>query len=585
MVDLPVCGVLRRRGIRHLGRHLSYGLVAAAVVVTMSHERTAAADPSADRFDAHLAAGEYSLALEIARSTEPSQQDERLAQMARSQRRNGARPSSLYTLAAIRDDRVRANALREPIDGAEGPGGGVEPDFESLIELIEGTIAPDTWVDLGGPGAIDEFFNGVFVDPQGVLGSIELEKTPTRLARLRSPLPTSPLKGDVRHPSELRRVSLTRLEKAVQLRLAAGQLPTDAMRVLAGLQRIEYVFVYPETGDLVVAGPAGDWRVGDDGRSLSVDTGRPVLLLDDLVVILRTIGETPGRHFGCSINPVEASMARTKAFLDQSTRKPLKPGQRGRWLRQLRDQLGRQDIEYFGIDPHSHVARVLVEADYHMKLVGMGLADGGPDVPSYLDMIRVPLGESPPPMSVLRWWFTLNYQSVLASVDHDAFELRGQGVRVMSENQLLTAQGRRIPTGQSDELNQEFAHNFTTHFPSLCAKYPVYAELRNVFDMALVAALIVSDDLDHRVGWHRTCFGAGGAYVSRTAPAARQVETVINHRVVNRVHILAGISGGVSINPWRVVGKDKIETVSPGQLDAHRGPLPADAPRGPWWWD
>ena len=32
------------------------------------------------------------------------------------------------------------------------------------------------------------------------------------------------------------------------------------MAVLAGLQRIQYVLVYPETGDLVIAGPAGNWR-------------------------------------------------------------------------------------------------------------------------------------------------------------------------------------------------------------------------------------------------------------------------------------------------------------------------------------
>ena len=39
----------------------------------------------------------------------------------------------------------------------------------------------------------------------------------------------------------------------------------------------------------------------------------------------------------------------------------------------MRDCLGRQDIEVYGIDPRCRVAHVLVEADYHMKLIGMGL--------------------------------------------------------------------------------------------------------------------------------------------------------------------------------------------------------------------
>ena len=66
-------------------------------------------------------------------------------------------------------------------------------------------------------------------------------------------------------------VSLPRLEKQVQLLLAAGRQPTEDMQVLAGLQRIQYVFVYPESGDLVLAGPAGDWQPGPE-KSWSAPT-------------------------------------------------------------------------------------------------------------------------------------------------------------------------------------------------------------------------------------------------------------------------------------------------------------------------
>ena len=46
-------------------------------------------------------------------------------------------------------------------------------------------------------------------------------------------------------------ISLTRLEKEIQLHEALGQGVDETMKYLAGLRRIEYVFVYPETGDLV----------------------------------------------------------------------------------------------------------------------------------------------------------------------------------------------------------------------------------------------------------------------------------------------------------------------------------------------
>ncbi len=41
--------------------------------------------------------------------------------------------------------------------GPGGMGGGVQPDFDSLIELITGTIAPTTWSEVGGAGAIKQF--------------------------------------------------------------------------------------------------------------------------------------------------------------------------------------------------------------------------------------------------------------------------------------------------------------------------------------------------------------------------------------------------------------------------------------------
>ena len=58
----------------------------------------------------------------------------------------------------------------------------------------------------------------------------------------------------------------------------------------------------------------------------------------------------------------------------------------------------------------TRAAQVLVEADYRMKLVGMGLEEGTLGVTSYLASIVLAKGEAPPPMDVLRWWFTMNYK-------------------------------------------------------------------------------------------------------------------------------------------------------------------------------
>jgi len=140
----------------------------------------------------------------------------------------------------------------------------------------------------------------------------------------------------------------------------------------AGLRRIEYVFVYPETGDLVVAGPAGDWTVAGENRVVSRDTGEPVVRLDDLVVVFRHMLTNRDAHFGCMINPRQESLQRAVEFLKQSAGRPIPPGAAARkaWCEQFRAAVGKEDIEMMGgLDPQTRAARTVVEADYRMKLV------------------------------------------------------------------------------------------------------------------------------------------------------------------------------------------------------------------------
>ena len=306
--------------------------------------------------------------------------------------------------------------------------------------------------------------------------------------------------NSVRRASALRKVSLIRLERQLQRLHAEGKRPTDVMQNLAGLRRVKYIFLYPETRDIVLAGPAGDWTIDHEGRAIVAESGAPVLQLDDFVVVLRNAFSEKS-VFGCAITPRQENLATVKSYLRESAKTPLKPHQRDAWLQGIRDRLGKQDVSVFGIDPRTHAARVMVEADYRMKLVGMGLEEGTKGVTSYLDSVKVPKGGSPP-MDVLRWWFTLNYDAVRTTEAGDAFELRGSGVKVLSENEMLTERGERVHTSKSSLLNSQFAQSFTKQFESLATKYPIYAELRNVFDLALVAAIVRSQDLHGQLDSH-----------------------------------------------------------------------------------
>jgi hypothetical protein len=544
------------------------------------------ADQPQATLDEYLQAGEFAPAMAWAQAQgDRGQRDEALARIARAQNAAGARDASLETLSSVVSDSHRNKVLGELRDTpAGGRGGGVQPDFESLIELITSTISPTTWSDVGGPGAAKRFAGGVYVDVDGEMRRIE-KPTSLDLGDLRETAAesASSSSNDPRRPSALRKVSLSRLERAVQLRLAGRQELDDAMQLLAGLERVQYVFVYPSTGDIVIAGPAGDWRNDREGRWSSVATGRPVLRLDDLVVMLRHV-QSAQPHFGCSIMPRQDSLARTQAFLDQSSARPLKAGTAGTWVEQVRSQLGAQEISVFGIDGRTRVAQVLVEADYRMKMVGIGLEKGTLDVPSYLDMIQVAAGQAPPAKSVLRWWFTMDYKALATDPERQAFAVRGQGVKVLSDNEMLARDGQHTPTGTSDVLNSDFAHKFTTHFAALAAKYPIYAELQNIFDLALVAGVIRNEGLADTAGWHMSCFGPRGDYQPALGACPKTVETVANHRVVRGVHILAAVSGGVSADPTSYASAVEVER-SGETYGKRRQSAPDESDLTRWWWD
>lgn len=563
---------------------LQWRVVTAAFGLTLCCSWGLAAEPA--KLKAHLDAGEFAPALEIARqAADVRQRDALLGQVAASQAAAGLRNSALATASMMESDVARSSAASSASSAPprSARGGGTQADFDSLIDLITSTVAPTTWDQVGGPGSIAPFATGVHVDAKGNMHRLLEEELSQRLDRVRDQAAMTSGPGTARRTSQLRKVSLPRLERAVQLRLAAGRDVTEEMRFLAGLQKVQYVLIYPETGDLVIAGPASDWTPDREGRMVGVESARPVLQLDDLVVILRHM-QRPDATFGCSITPVQESLSRTKTFLEETSKTPLKAGGRDAWLAKVRNTLGAQDIEYRGIDARTRAAQVLVEADYRMKLVGIGLESGVLGVPSYL--ATIPTDKAPPSLGVLRWWFTLKYDAVATNQPRDAYELRGQGVQVLSENELLDAMGQRVHTGDSEPLNREFARNFTQHFPELARKYPVYADLANLFDLALASALVQGENLAERVDWHMTCFGDPEQYKVALGYAPRRVESVVNHRMLKGTQFVAAVSGGVHFDCSELVKPSSLAPDKSGALVRYReASAPEQRPRDTWWWD
>jgi hypothetical protein len=135
-------------------------------------------------------------------------------------------------------------------------------------------------------------------------------------------------------------------------------------------------------------------------------------------------------------------------------------------------------------------------------------------------------------------------------------------------------------------LNREFARNFTQHFPELARKYPVYAELANLFDMALASALIQAEKLPQRVGWQMTCFDDPKQYRVALGYAPATVQSVMNHRELSRTQFVAAVSGGVRFECGNLVQPAAIQQDKTGTLVGYRdNSKPQERPRDAWWWD
>ena len=202
-----------------------------------------------------------------------------------------------------------------------------------------------------------------------------------------------------------------------------------------------------------------------------------------------------------------------------------------------------------------------------MKLVGMGLEEGVLGVPSYLSMIRVPRD------SLRRRWMCSAGGSrsstirVVATPHHDAFELRGQGVQVRSENEMLDAAGHRfIPVTRTTESG--IRPQFHEALCRVGGEYPIYADLQNLCDMAVVSTLLRNENVPDKIRWHLLYFGDPQRYQVPLAAEPKQVDTVINHRVVNQSTIIVGVSGGVQIDPMAYAKSSAIKTDDYGRLES-----------------
>jgi hypothetical protein len=410
-------------------------------------------------------------------------------------------------------------------------------------------LAPYAWA--GAAGFRNSAVGGVSISADGIVGIPTVEAKSVFLKELRREVKTPT--GALATPAKLRMVSLRGLVDAIQdaIKNNFGEL-TDEVKYLGGLQRIQYVFVYPDDGDIVLAGPGEGWKINEAGAVVGQTTGRPVLQLDDLLVALRSVDEAEFGEISCSIDPTEEGWTRLAALLDRQRGNPIN---RPVLKAAAKEAFGNQVVSINGVPATSRFARMMLAADFHMKLLAMEIEGRPVDFPSYIDMIRSPreaTNASP------RWWLACNYQPMKTSEDRLAWEIRGTGVKAMTEDEIRAEDGTVRQTGRTSPAAEKWAKLMTEKFDELAGKVAAFGEMRNIMDMCVVAALLKKEGLWEKAGVDASLLrDPAGELKPKIWNAPKMVPPQISVVQVKRAMIVTA-SGGVQIDSFQVASNVEV---------------------------
>jgi hypothetical protein len=306
-------------------------------------------------------------------------------------------------------------------------------------------------------------------------------------------------------------ISLARVFTQMAAAGQGGSLPPD-LRYLHGLTRIDYLFVYPDQHDLVLAGPSEAVNADNPLQPVGRATGRPVVQAEDLIVALRAVGAGQGAgaggkasFFGCSLDMVpDAQQIATdvgRRFAGAS---------RARLAEELKAALGPQQVRILGVPEDSRLALAMVAADYRLKRMCIGL-DAVPGVGNALGA----------GLASNRLWFEPAYEPLGVSADGLSYHLAGPRLKVLAGPQEFKPDGA-TPAAAA------FAKRFSEKMPEAAARIDALADLQNVADVFMVAALIRHDRLAEKAGVDLAAVLAPDRYRVASLPVPRTAETMVS---------------------------------------------------------
>lgn len=432
--------------------------------------------------------------------------------------------------------------------------------------------------NLGGFG--NTFFStgivgGVKIDTRGVLSSKKVALDATSRARIAAGLKAADSK--IASATKLRMISLRGLEEAITRAKDEGiPLPSEVV-YMAGLQRIEFIIVSEDNNDVILAGPGEGIKINKQGVVVGETSGTPVIHLEDFLVAMRSVDNArTGQGISVSIDPTKQGIKQLQAFYGQlkRTNTPFRPEMQP----MVERAMGNQMVKLTGVATDSRFSQVLVAADYKMKRLGMGLEEAPiPNFPSFLEMAQKANASNI--TAAPRFWMECNYKPIAKSEDGNVWQIRGTGVRTLTEEARFDREGKQAGSKKQNRFAAKWAEMMTDRFEELSKAEPAFRELRNIMDLSVVAAIITREKLSEKAGLETPAIlGLTNAAVTPSHTVPKVVPAQCSFVRIAQSWLVSA-SGGVQLDPWGVAANSE---VVPGVAAVKAS---AATSGDSWWWN
>ncbi len=184
-----------------------------------------------------------------------------------------------------------------------------------------------------------------------------------------------------------------------------------------------------------------------------------------------------------------------------------------------------------------------------------------------------------------RRWFVPSYQAISRDEGGLAFQFAGPRAKLLTEEEVVDANGNRSSATTINKSAQAFAKLFSEKFPQLADKSPIFGELQNLIDWSVLAALLTKERIPERIGWKQELLRDERRLTYPVFDVPKKVPSQVNYKRAG--HLVIGlVSGGVIVHPQQAYDQS-VSLARDSSLNETRSKvstLPrAEIPR--WWWD